>query len=159
VWFPGFGWQSFDPTAVVPLANPAPGTAALGYIGRALRRIPIAPVAGALLAFALVAAFWHRRRARPRTWAERVAWSAERAGRRAGRPRRADETFSEYATMLDELRGSGSGAWRELAEPVEASAYGGHHPTPDAQRHMVRRARRLGAGRHRHEDRDLHPVA
>jgi protein-glutamine gamma-glutamyltransferase len=159
VWFPGFGWQSFDPTAVVPLANPAPGTAALGYIGHALRRIPIVPVAGALLAFALVATFLHWRRARPLTWAERVAWSAERAGRRAGRPRRAEETFSEYATTLDDLRGSGSGAWRELAEPVEASAYGGHDPTPDAQRQMVRRARRLRAGRHRDEDHDLHPVA
>ena len=26
VWFPGYGWQSFDPTAVVPLANPSPGS-------------------------------------------------------------------------------------------------------------------------------------
>ncbi|MGH9093435.1 MAG: transglutaminase domain-containing protein, partial [Acidimicrobiales bacterium] len=24
VWFPGYGWQSFDPTAYVPLANPSP---------------------------------------------------------------------------------------------------------------------------------------
>ena len=22
VWFPGYGWQSFDPTAVVPLGQP-----------------------------------------------------------------------------------------------------------------------------------------
>jgi transglutaminase-like putative cysteine protease len=29
VWFPGYGWQSFDPTAVVPLANPSPGATAL----------------------------------------------------------------------------------------------------------------------------------
>ncbi len=26
VWFPGYGWQSFDPTAAVPLANPSPGS-------------------------------------------------------------------------------------------------------------------------------------
>ncbi len=26
VWFPGYGWQNFDPTAVVPLANPSPGS-------------------------------------------------------------------------------------------------------------------------------------
>jgi hypothetical protein len=46
-----------------------------------------------------------------------------------------------------------------LAEPVEASAYGGHDPTPEAQRQMVRRARRLRVVRHRDVDRDLHPVA
>ena len=35
VWFPGYGWQSFDPTAVVPLANPSPGStlAARGHRG------------------------------------------------------------------------------------------------------------------------------
>jgi transglutaminase-like putative cysteine protease len=159
VWFPGFGWQSFDPTASVPLANPAPGTAALDDIGHALGRIPMVPVAGALLSFALVATFLHWRRSRPLTWAERIARNAERAGRRAGRPRRPHETFGEYATRLDQLTGSGSEAWRELAEPVEASAYGGHNPTLDAQRHMVRRARRLRVGRHRRKDRDLHPVA
>jgi hypothetical protein len=121
------------------------------------------PVAGALLTFGLVATFLRWRRSRPLTWAQRIAWSAERAGRRAGRPRRPHETFSEYATTLDDLAGSGSGAWRALAEPVEASAYGGHDPTPEAQRQMVRRARRLRMGRHRDEerdeDRDLHPVA
>jgi transglutaminase-like putative cysteine protease len=159
VWFPGFGWQSFDPTAVVPAANPDPGTAALDDIGHALGRIPLAPVAGALLCLALVATFLHWRRARPLTWAERIARSAERAGRRSGRPRRPYETFSEYATTLDDLTGSGSEAWRDLAEPVEASVYGGHDPTPEAQRQMVRRARRLRVGRHRDEDRDLHPVA
>ena len=161
VWFPGFGWQSFDPTAVVPLANPAPGTVALDDIGHALGRIPIVPVAGALLSVTLVALFLRRRRSRPSTWAERIARSAERAGRRAGRPRRPHETFSEYATTLDDLTGTGSEAWRDLAVPVEASAYGGHDPTPEAQREMVRRARRLRVGRRRarDEERDLHPVA
>ena len=161
VWFPGFGWQSFDPTAVVPLANPAPGTVALDDISHALRRIPIVPIAGALLSLALVAIFLRWLRSRPSTWAERIARSAERAGRRAGRPRRPHETFSEYATTLDDLSGTGSEAWRDLAVPVEASAYGGHDPTPEAQRDMVRRARRLRVGRRRvrDEDRDLHPVA
>ena len=28
VWFPGYGWQNFDPTADVPLANPSPGLGA-----------------------------------------------------------------------------------------------------------------------------------
>ncbi|MGH8997578.1 MAG: transglutaminaseTgpA domain-containing protein, partial [Acidimicrobiales bacterium] len=45
VWFPGYGWQSFDPTASVPLANPSPA-ATLGHeaLG-ALRRVPALPVA------------------------------------------------------------------------------------------------------------------
>ena len=81
VWFPGFGWQSFDPTAVVPLANPAPGTVALDDIGHALRRIPIVPVAGALLSLALVATFLHWRRSRPFDMG-----GADRAQRRAGGP-------------------------------------------------------------------------
>ena len=173
VWFPGFGWQSFDPTAVVPLASPAPGTVALDDIGHALKRIPIVPVTGVLLGLALMATFLHWRRTRPLTWAERIARSAERAGRRAGRPRRPQETFGEYATTLDHLTGSGSEAWRELAVPVEASAYGGDDPTPEAQRQMVLRARRLRARRPRPReqdpdaqnrdqdqlDRDQHPVA
>jgi transglutaminase-like putative cysteine protease len=161
VWFPGFGWQSFDPTAAVPLANPAPGTVALDDVGHALRRIPIVPVAGALLTLLLAATFVHWRRSRPQTWAARIARSAERAGRRAGRPRLPHETFSEYATRLDDLAGSGSEAWRELAGPVEASAYGGHDPTPETQRRMLVRARHLRVGRARNgsRDRDLHPVA
>jgi transglutaminase-like putative cysteine protease len=161
VWFPGFGWQSFDPTAVVPLASPAPGTVALDDIGHALKRIPIAPVVAVALGLALVAAFVRWRRTRPPTWGERIARSAERAGRRAGRPRRPHETFGEYATTLDDLTGAGSEAWRQLAAPVEASAYGGQDPTPDEQRRMVGRARRLRVGRRRTQDRDrdLHPVA
>jgi len=163
VWFPGFGWQSFDPTAAVPLANPAPGTVALDDIGHAFRRIPIVPVAGALLTLALVAALVHWRRSRPRTWAGRMAQIAERAGRRAGRPRRPHETLGEYATTLDDLTGPGSEAWRALAVPVEASAYGGHDPTPEAQRQMVRRARQLRVSRRRSatpdREQDLHPVA
>jgi transglutaminase-like putative cysteine protease len=169
VWFPGFGWQNFDPTAVVPLANPAPGAAALDDIGHALARIPVLPVAITLLGLALAAALVRRRRTRPLTWAERIALSAERVGRRAGRPRRPHETFGEYAATLDALTGSGSEAWRQLAVPVEASVYGGHEPSPEAQRQMVSRARRLRVVVHRSRDRDrdqdrdrdrsLHPVA
>jgi protein-glutamine gamma-glutamyltransferase len=163
VWFPGYGWQSFDPTAVVPLASPAPGTVALDDIGRALKRIPLAPVLLGLLGLALVASLVHWRRRRPQTWAEQMARSAERAGRRAGRPRRPHETLGEYATTLDDLTGDGSAAWRQLAASAEASAYGGQDPTPEAQRQMITRARRLRVGRHRDQDpdpdRDLHPVA
>ena len=45
VWFPGYGWQDFDPTASVPLSPPSPGATALHDVGAALRRIPPVPVA------------------------------------------------------------------------------------------------------------------
>jgi transglutaminase-like putative cysteine protease len=165
VWFPGYGWQSFDPTAVVPLASPAPGTVALDDIGRALKRVPLAPVLLGLLGLGLVASLAHWRRRRPQTWPEQMARRAERAGRRAGRPRRPHETLGEYATTLDDLTGDGSAAWRQLAASAEASAYGGQDPSPEDQRQMITRARRLRVGHHRDPDRDpdpdrdLHPVA
>ena len=120
VWFPGYGWQNFDPTAVVPLANPSPGATALKSVAAALRRVPWLPVAAIVAVAVLVVAAVRLRRARPPTWAASVARSAERAGRRAGRPRRPGETFAEYADALDELMGRGSTTWRRLAHSVEA---------------------------------------
>jgi transglutaminase-like putative cysteine protease len=146
VWFPGFGWQSFDPTAVVPLANPTPGGAALRDLGAVVGRVPLVPVSIALVGAALVAALVRWRRARPRTWTEQIARSAERAGRRAGRPRRPNESFAEYATTLEGRTGNGSD-WPRLARSVEASAYGGLDPSPEARRQMVALARRLRRAR------------
>ena len=145
VWFPGYGWQSFDPTTDVPLANPTPGTTALADVGHLLRRIPLVPVATALLGLALAASLVLWRRTRPSTWIEAIARSAERAGRRAGRPRQPHETFAEYASALDDLSDAGSAHWQQLASPVEAGAYGGCEPPAEAQRELVRRARRLRA--------------
>jgi hypothetical protein len=145
VWFPGYGWQSFDPTAVVPLANPSPGSTLLHDASGALGRLPwvlIGLVVGATSVVALLAG-WRRRR--PRTWAERAARDIEIAGRHAGRRRRPEETLAEYATALDDLAGDRSGTWHALAAVVEASAYGGRHPTPVDDRRLlasVRAARR-----------------
>jgi hypothetical protein len=46
----------------------------------------------------------------------------------------------EYAASLDALAGTGS-TWGRLASSVEASAYGGREPPPEAQRAMVAEAR------------------
>jgi protein-glutamine gamma-glutamyltransferase len=143
VWFPGYGWQSFDPTAVVPLANPSPGTTALHDIGAAFGRIPFVPVLVAAFAVGLTAVVLRWRRTRPRSWTEKVAHSAERAGRRAGHPRQPAETLVEYADILDRISGHGSKAWRQLATPIEAHAYGGLEVSREAQRRMVVRARKL----------------
>src|ERR1019366_2062946 len=46
VWFPGVGWQSFDPTAQVPLAPPDPGAVLLSDLGHAIGNLPGAPIGG-----------------------------------------------------------------------------------------------------------------
>jgi hypothetical protein len=143
VWFPGFGWQSFDPTAHVPLENPSPGATALADIGDALGHVPPVPVATGISGVALVALFVRWRRSRPRTWTQRIAYSAERAGRRVGHSRQAHQTLLEYATVLDVQAGLNPPAWRPLASAVAASAYGGFDPPLDTQRQLVALARRL----------------
>lgn len=152
VWFPGFGWQSFDPTAVVPLANPSPGTTALHDLGAALGRLPFGPLFAVALGVGSVAVLLRWRRVRPRTWTERIAMSAERAGRRAGHPRLPAQTLTEYATVLDDTRGNGSRAWRQLVSPMEASIYGDFQISRDAQRRMVVRARHLRRRRRVHAE-------
>lgn len=121
-WFPGYGWVSFDPTAVVPNANPSPGVTALHIVGRFVTGLPWSPIG---VVTAVVAAGYagaavdRRRRARRRlTPAEAAVRRMERAGRRAGRPRAPAETVTEYAAALE-------GRWPEVARAVDASAYGG----------------------------------
>jgi hypothetical protein len=142
VWFPGYGWQSFDPTAVVPLAAPRPGATALHDVATALRRVPLVPVVLVLVGAGLVAVVVRWRRARPATCGEGVARRVERAGRRAGQPRRPSETLAEYAARLDALAGPEASTFSRLAASVEGSAYGGRDPTPPAQRALAEEARR-----------------
>ena len=56
VWFPGYGWQNFDPTADVPLANPSPGSVLASTAGRTLAHLPWIPIG---IVVAVVAA-WRR---------------------------------------------------------------------------------------------------
>ncbi len=50
VWFPGYGWQNFDPTAAVPLANPSPGSVITHDVSRALGALPWLPIGIAVAA-------------------------------------------------------------------------------------------------------------
>ncbi|HET6873318.1 MAG TPA: transglutaminaseTgpA domain-containing protein, partial [Acidimicrobiales bacterium] len=122
VWFPGFGWQDFDPTAVVPDANPSPGLVALKDVAHLVAALPwrvIGWPVGAVPAMAAAVVLFRRRQAFARlSPAERAVARMEKAGRRAGRPRRPAETVREYASALH-------GTWPEVAEAVEASHYGG----------------------------------
>jgi transglutaminase-like putative cysteine protease len=145
VYFPGYGWQSFDPTAVVPLANPSPGATAVKDVTRALKKLPLLPLSLVVAIAVLVVVSVRFLRSRPATWAEKAARRIERAGRRRGRPRRVGETLSEYAAVLD---GSADDGWRRLAEAAEASAYGDHHPPPAEQRELLK----VGSSRARPKD-------
>ena len=138
VWFPTYGWQSFDPTASVPEANPSPGATVLHDVGRALARVGAAPiglVAGAAGGALVMVRAWRRR---PRSWVERVTRRMERAGGRAGRPRAPSETVREYAAALDDLGGDASGSWSSLAWLVEEDAYGATHVPAGTRRRALR---------------------
>jgi hypothetical protein len=114
VWFPGVGWQSFDPTAVVPLAGDnsggKAGTGLATYLAAEVAHVPgwlevaLAAAAGLVVAIA-GAVHLRRRRARrraalPQSWAEHCLTRLEEAGAARGRPRRDSETVYEYAAAL-----------------------------------------------------------
>jgi transglutaminase-like putative cysteine protease len=162
VWFPGYGWQSFDPTAAVPVANPSPGGTLLGAVGHELAR-HLALMAGiatmALLGAALAALRRHQRR-RPAGPAEALSRRIERVGARAGRRRRPGETLGEYASALDAMGAGPPGPFAALAAEIERAAYDAgaaaaaavagldrkRVPAPGPRRPRRRRGRRTGAG-------------
>lgn len=114
VYFPTVGWQAFDPTAEVPLAGDhRPDAARVGlgeYLARHLGpyRTPLTGLVIALLAAAAGAIAWRpvrrhlaRRAARrAATWSQRTLARLEAIGAPLGRPRRPEETMSEYASAL-----------------------------------------------------------
>jgi hypothetical protein len=129
VWFPGYGWQNFDPTADVPLANPSPGSVLFHSAATTLARIPWVPVAVVVVLVGMAAAIWRRRMRRPATWAHQIAADLERGGMRLGLSRRLDETLSAYGQRL-----AASGAPRDdqlmaVTELVERYSYGGVEPS------------------------------
>ena len=114
VWFPGVGWQGFDPTADVPLAgDPGPQSAAAGlakYLNLSLPSLP-AWVGPAVFGFAVVAcvvgaAVWlfiewrRRRRLARRRWVTRFLDRVEIEGRARGRPRQPSQSAPEYIRHL-----------------------------------------------------------
>ena len=115
VWFPGIGWQPFDPTAKVPLAGePFSSTAGAGLFGWVAARLPRLPDWLPRLAAGLVAVglpltslgWLARRRAlaraleRSRSWPDRLLARLEAAGARRGRPRSPAESPRCYGRAL-----------------------------------------------------------
>ncbi len=115
VFFPGVGWQGFDPTASVPLAGDAePPTSIQGWLKDHV--VPVAVLGGLLLA--VVAAYpWLRRRfvaagdrttgaprGRRRSWAVAQVARLEQVGVvRAARARAPAETAGAYGAVLAKL--------------------------------------------------------
>lgn len=101
VWFPGVGWQRFDPTGEAP----PPGGRDNSLRARITRLLALLwPL---VVLVALVVGGWltwnvarRRRRQAARPWASRFLDRLERAGRARGRPRQPEETPREYATGL-----------------------------------------------------------
>ena len=156
VWFPGYGWQNFDPTAFVPSANPSPASTIGHDLLAGLRRVPVAPAAAGLSLVVLAALALRWRRRRPRTWAAAVSRELELAAYRAGIRTGPGATLGALADALDDaLDDALTPALPracELAAAAGAAAWGGADctPSPGAGRHFVRQARRLRrAARHR----------
>ncbi len=154
VWFPGYGWQNFDPTADVPLANPTPGSVLATSIGHGLARLPWIPIG---LVVALVAGVWIvrlRRAHRPPSWAYQVASDLSRGGVRLGLPRRTDETLTAYGRRLAAAAPDRASGLVDVVELVERSTYGGVEPSAGqiaavlaVTRHFRSVPRRRGGGR------------
>jgi len=152
VWFPGLGWQIFDPTASVPLAGDGGLAGAGSGLGAFLSaRLPdlgdavpvllagagvVALVVGAR---ALVRRRRRRRADRERSWA--AAWSEEleALGATVGRPRRESESLREYVLALRPVLPARG--WSQAVATVEEDAFSGGRAPPgrraEAERVLV----------------------
>jgi hypothetical protein len=109
VYFPGVGWQAFDPTAHVGLAGETRAPQSLwGWIRHHAVAVAVAVLVscGLLLAGMWLSGFLARRRARRgRSWAGRRFDDLERLGAAAGRLPREGETAPAYANALAAVLG------------------------------------------------------
>jgi transglutaminase-like putative cysteine protease len=145
VWFPGIGWQSFDPTASVPFAgDPFSSAAGAGLAGFIKARLPSIPawLPGAATVVVVVGIplgtlGWMatQRRRRRREW-EALPWAAqqldrlERAGAARGRSRKPWESASRYADVLAQSVLPDPRV-RTVAELLEADAFSGSVPSEE----------------------------
>lgn len=116
VYFPGVGWQGFDPTAQVPLAGDSTiesaGTGAFSYLSSRISvpawAVPVLAVLVATLGLIFLGRLLIRRGRRRReriepSWAATRLERLDRIGARRGRPRAAGETTPEYTQALARL--------------------------------------------------------
>ncbi len=145
VYFPGVGWQGFDPTAKVPLAGDsqieAAGAGALSYLSSRLN-IP----SGALAAISILGGFVGlafalrsvRRRPRriaiSRSWASTRLARLERLGTRRGRPRAPTETTPHFVRALGTLAPDREADLVRVGATIDAAMFAPNPPEPGARR-------------------------
>jgi hypothetical protein len=136
IYFPGIGWQPFDPTASVPLAGDA--TTHGSWIQWARHHAVVLGLIAAVLVLAatsaptLVASMRRRLAQRHAKWSTRSLARLERIGRKAGRPRAKSETPCEYATVLAEHLGDAR--LREVGATLDAEGFSPAGTSPSARR-------------------------
>jgi transglutaminase-like putative cysteine protease len=134
IFFPGIGWQGFDPTSAVPLAGDAKaGGSVLSDLRRHAVSLAIVAAGLVLLALALpeVRSMRRRRRARRASWGARTLHQLERVGRKAGRARAPAETPREYANAL--AHRLGAPALDMVGAALDADAYSAGGAPPEAR--------------------------
>ncbi|MGZ4800128.1 MAG: transglutaminase TgpA family protein [Acidimicrobiia bacterium] len=144
VYFPGVGWQAFDPTAHVPLAGnstiDAAGAGTLAYLNARIDIPAWAPVVigGLLLAigFVMLARVVVRRRRNRRdrvepSWAATRLDQLEQLGTRRGRARSPGETTPEYAHALARLDPLAAHHLLTIAHALDAAMFSGRPPEPE----------------------------
>jgi transglutaminase-like putative cysteine protease len=135
IYFPGIGWQPFDPTASVPLAGDASTNGSWIQWARhhalELGLLAAALVLAATSAPALIARLRRRAARRRGSWATRSLTRLERIGRRAGRPRTPSETPREYATVLAGYLGDER--LRGVGETLDADGFSRAGTSPSAR--------------------------
>jgi protein-glutamine gamma-glutamyltransferase len=154
VWFPGYGWQDFDPTAVVPLANPAPGSVIAHALAGSLGSVPWAPIGALVLAVAVAWTLVRRRNRRPPTWAHQVASDLARGGAVRGLPRRPGETLTAYGERLARADPTVHDPLLAVTALVERLNYGGIEPTATERADALAFARRYRMRARRARSRD-----
>jgi transglutaminase-like putative cysteine protease len=129
VYFPGIGWQGFDPTSRVPLAgDAAPSRTLTSWLGKHLSGLlELLGVVGLLSAFLLfvVPRFtWRRARTRAAraSWATGALYRLEAIGRNHLRPRGASETPRAYGAALATTVGAPDLV--AVGEAIDRSGYG-----------------------------------
>lgn len=147
VYFPGVGWQGFDPTADVPLAGNAgissAGSGVLRYLGAHLPSPPVwavgfvAVVAAAASIMLGGAVFLRsiasrRRSERERSWSEECLRRIEKIGSAGGRPRRPSETAREYGGILRRANLAGIEVL-DVVDALDSDAFGREPLDPETR--------------------------